>query len=113
VSASAPSSSGTDTAHTSFVAIPLSVSYLGIGSLRHMFEVGAGATIAMVGEGGSIGNVGSASASTTLVLGTVTTGYRFQPADGGFLFRGGLSTFIGIPDAPVIPWPYVALGGAF
>ena len=115
VSASAPSASGTgmDSAHTSFVSIPMSVSYLGIGSLNHMFEVGAGATIAMVGEGATAINV-SASGSTTMVLGTVTAGYRYQPADGGFLFRGGLNAIIGgSGDWPVLPWPYIALGGTF
>jgi hypothetical protein len=113
LSVSATTSTGE--AHTSLIGIPLSVSYLGIGSLQNMFEVGAGATILLAGEGASFIDVdesSSASGSSTLVFGTVTAGYRFQMADGGFMFRGGLNAVIG-GDTPLFPWPYIGLGGAF
>jgi hypothetical protein len=118
IGATATASNGTTGASASaaFMAIPLTVSYLGIGSKTHMFEVGAGATILNVGEGGSAFDAKSSSSSSgsqTLVLGDVITGYRLQPPDGGFFLRAGLNTILGGSELPVLPWPYLALGGTF
>lgn len=101
-------------AHGSFITVPLTVSYLGIGSKKNMFEIGAGATILHVGAGVSTFAADSSkseSASTTLVLGDMIFGYRLQPPDGGFMLRTGLSPFFG--QGAFIPLPYLSLGGTF
>jgi hypothetical protein len=117
VSASASNASNTagSSASASFITVPITVSYLGIGSVRNIFEVGAGATIMNMGAGASVfgdGNKASGSASLTIVRPTVLAGYRYQPEDGGFFFKVGMS---GIVDfgLPVLPLPYLSLGGTF
>src|ERR1700722_14560400 len=104
------------TSSAAFFAIPISVSYLGIGSKRNMLELGLGATIWHVGAGGSTIDANSsstASGSATLVLPLGIVGYRYQPPAGGFVFRAGLSPLFAGSTIPVLPWPYLALGGAF
>ena len=118
VSASGTSTSGASggSASASFIAIPITVSYLGIGSVRNMLELGAGATILHLGAGASAFETSSKSSATesaTAVLPTALAGYRFQPADGGFFFRVGLSLLFAGSSLPVLPWPYVGLGGTF
>jgi hypothetical protein len=110
---SVSASSGTANAHASFMTIPLTLSYLGIGSKKHIFEIGAGATIVHVGAGGSAFAVDekNGSASATAVLGDLIFGYRMQPPDGGFLLRAGISPIFG--GGSFIPLPYIALGGTF
>ena len=103
-------------ASASFIAVPITVSYLGIGSKRNMLELGAGATIFHVGAGGSSFNTSSsssASASSTFVLPAGIIGYRYQPPGGGFVLRAGISPIIAGSLIPVLPLPYLALGGAF
>ncbi|HEX3850888.1 MAG TPA: hypothetical protein VHW01_07965 [Polyangiaceae bacterium] len=50
---------------------------------------------------------------------TAFAGYRRQPPGGGYLFRVGLSLLVqteqehfSLPE-PMLPWPYLAFGGAF
>jgi hypothetical protein len=97
-------------ASSTFISVPLTVSYLGIGSLKHMFEVGAGVSINYFGGGASFANV-STSSSVTEVFGTVVLGYRYQPPDGGFFLRAGIDPIIG--NFGFLPWPYVGLGATF
>jgi hypothetical protein len=120
VGVSANSESGTSGGSSSarFLTVPITVSYLGIGSKKHMFEVGAGATILNVGANASAFDVSSSSSSSssgsnTYVFGNVLAGYRFQPPNGGFLLRAGLDLVLGGDSLPVFPWPYLALGGTF
>lgn len=118
LSVSAVSSSGDsqETASASFFAVPITVSYLGIGSKKHMLELGAGATIFHVGAGASgfdTSSSSSASSSSTIVLPAGIIGYRLQPPGGGFLLRAGVSPIFAGSTIPVLPWPYLALGGAF
>ncbi len=118
VSAGASDSSGQvqETASASFIAVPITVSYLGIGSKRNMLELGAGATIWHVGAGGSTFEAKSstsASESATFALPVAIVGYRYQPPNGGFLFRAGVSPLFAGSSLPVLPWPYLALGGTF
>lgn len=118
VGTSVSSASGTSGASgsASFLSVPITVSYLGIGSKTNMFELGAGATILNLGANASAFETNSSSrgsASATLVLGDIITAYRLQPADGGFFLRAGLNTLVGLPGFPVIPWPAIALGGTF
>jgi len=117
LSASATSADGMSgaTASASFFTVPITVSYLGIGSKKHMLELGAGATIMHVGAGGSTfdsSSSDSASAGLTTVMPVAIVGYRYQPPHGGFLFRGGISPIFAGSIA-VLPLPYIALGGTF
>jgi hypothetical protein len=118
VSVSATSSSGDtqQTASASFFSVPITVSYLGIGSKRNMLELGAGATIFHVGAGASgfdTSSSSSANGSATFVLPVGMVGYRLQPPGGGFVLRAGISPVFAGSSIPVLPWPYLALGGAF
>ncbi len=105
------------TASAALFTIPITVSYLGIGSKKNMLELGLGATILHAGAGVSTIDAKtdstSSNASATVVLPVAIVGYRYQPPHGGFVFRGGLSPIFAGSSIPVLPWPYVALGGAF
>jgi hypothetical protein len=95
----------------SWLAVPLSVSYLGIGSQKHCFEIGGGITIHHFGN--SVDTLGvSSSGSATLLLGHAILGYRYQPLDGGFFLRAGVSPIVG-SGVGFLPWPHVGLGGTF
>jgi hypothetical protein len=117
VGASASDASGNTTASASFSywAVPLTVSYLGIGSDTNMLELGGGASILNFSGSGLIESddeeVG-AGASVTTVSATAMVGYRRQPADGGFVFRVGLSPVMTF-GAGFLPWGYLSLGAAF
>jgi hypothetical protein len=81
-----------------------------------MLELGAGATIFHVGAGASSFNTSSSSSAndaSTIVLPVGIVGYRYQPPGGGFVLRTGLSPVFAGSSIPVLPWPYLALGGAF
>jgi hypothetical protein len=101
---------GEDSAKASLLMVPLSVSYLGIGTPNHMLELGAGAVITHASAGVEIGGSKSEGAATT-AWGTAIVGYRYQPEDGGFMFRVGASPLIS--DDGVFTWPHLSLGGAF
>jgi len=114
--ASATAGSTGSSASASFLVVPIMVNYLGIGSKRNMLELGAGVSVIHMGAGASTftsDSSSSGSASSTIVLGAVAAGYRFQPVDGGFVFRVGVAPLIGGNSLPVLPWPYLALGGTF
>jgi hypothetical protein len=114
LSASANSGTERSEAHASFITVPLTLTYLGIGSKKNIFEIGAGATIVHVGAGASTfatTNAKSESSSESLLFGDLIFGYRLQPPDGGFLLRTGLSPIFG--HGVFIPLPYLALGGTF
>jgi len=116
VSATTVSSAGTlESASASWLSVPITFSYLGIGSKSHMLEVGAGVTLWSFGAGASGFGAGSSSASAMLIAPTGIVGYRMQPKDGGFFFKVGVSPmFITGGDASVFwPAPHIALGGTF
>ena len=99
----------------SYFAIPLTVSYLGIGSKSNCFEVGAGAEILNAKGNGFVNaddGAASVGASRTFVGLSALAGYRHQPEDGGFVFRVGVSptTFLGLIT---IPTGYLSFGAAF
>jgi hypothetical protein len=113
-SVEATATDGTTTASSkaSLTFIPITVSYLGIGSKKHMLELGAGASIVHLGGSASLGAAESTEGSATTVLGVGIVGYRLQPADGGFFLRAGFSPLFG--SGGVIPWwPHLGLGGVF
>jgi|SRR5688572_19970634 len=102
-------------AEFSYWAVPITVSYLGIGSENNMLEVGGGPIIMNVSGSGVIETDDTASGvepSATLLAMTGMVGYRHQPADGGFVFRIGASPVMAF-GAGVLPWGYLSLGAAF
>lgn len=108
-SLSASSGTGSSSSVT-FLSFPVTVSYLGIGSLKHIFEIGAGAEITYFGGSTSVLGA-SSSGSAVTAWGTLILGYRYQPPDGGFFLRAGISPLIG--SGFFLPWPYVGLGATF
>lgn len=93
------------------ITAPVTASYLwGRGNSK--FETGIGVLVASasledLGDDLDIGD----DVGDTSVLGTATLGYRYQPADGGFVFRAGL-TPIFTTDS-FVPWFGVSFGYAF
>ena len=114
--ASANDGSGTTaSASFSYLAIPITASYLGIGSPDNMLELGGGPVIMNFKGSGLVESndeAVSGGASTTTVALTGLAGYRHQPADGGFVFRVGLSPMM-VLGANFVPWGYLSLGAAF
>lgn len=104
-------SAGADaSASVSLLGIPLSATYVGLGSKKHSFEVGGGVTI--YHASGSSNTLGVKSdGSATTALGHLILGYRLQPVDGGFFLRAGVSPVIG--SGVFLPWPHVGLGATF
>ena len=112
VSISATNASGSSSAHAYILTLPFDVNYIGIGSKKHIFELGAGATVIGVGAGAStLGGVESSNDSKTFIYGHLNIGYRLQPPSGGFMLRTGISPLIGAGG--FLPWPYIALGATF
>jgi hypothetical protein len=69
---------------------PVQINYL-LGKKGKFFEIGAGATYASLKDknGGNTTVLSFGDAST--VIGSLTFGYRYQPVDGGFSFRGSFN----------------------
>ena len=118
LSASASSGGTTSSASASILAVPVTVSYLGVNSGNHALEMGLGGT-AVFASGSASGTGLAASGSGMIPLGTVLIGYRRQPAEGGFQFRIGLEALMGKGLAlsnpnpssfGVLPWMYMSLG---
>jgi hypothetical protein len=93
-----------------WLSVPVDVNYIGIGSKKHIFEVGGGVTFLAVGAGASGLGVNE-SGSATLFFAHANLGYRLQPPGGGFMLRTGISPIIG--KGVFLPWPYISLGAAF
>jgi len=114
VSASAGDASAS--AEFSYFAIPITASYLGIGSASNMLELGGGPVIVHFSGSGILeaDEAGTeVDASYTMLGLTGMVGYRHQPDDGGFVFRIGASPMkvFGVPY--IIPEAYISLGAAF
>lgn len=115
LSMGASTSDGSVSAEFSYLAVPITVSYLGLGSENNMFELGGGPVILHFSGSGLIESEDedvSAGASVTTMALTGLAGFRHQPADGGFVFRVGLSP-IKTFGAGFLPWGYLSLGAAF
>lgn len=88
----ATSSDGSKSVSASILTIPLTASYLFSSDAplsNHKFEVGAGVTIISL-TGASYRSFGASG-----VIGTAIIGYRYQPVDGGVLFRADVTPFFG------------------
>jgi hypothetical protein len=87
--------------------VPVTLNYL-IGKGNSKLELGAGVTI-IAADIDLFEIVHSTFES--LVLGTAIIGYRYQPADGGFLFRIGFTPLFSAYG--ILPWGGLSLGGSF
>jgi hypothetical protein len=107
-------SAGDASASVSIMSIPLTVSYLGIGSLSNMLEVGGGGAILRIAGDSFISgdDAASASASVTALSLSPLAGYRHQAPDGGFVFRVGVSPII-VLGGGTLPWGYMSFGAGF
>ena len=81
----------------SVILIPIGINYLLTKDDKNYFEIGGGFTVLKVGN---IYNNSDFSNS----FGHLNFGYRFQPKEGGFLFRAALVPIFGKDFF----WPYYA-----
>jgi len=82
-----------------YTAFPLMVNYLtGVKQSSHL-EVGVGMISAFTSGRGSFLYMNSNSASESLLIATASLGYRYQPKDGGFVFRAVIAPIINNNDA--------------
>ncbi|TFF34105.1 hypothetical protein [Mucilaginibacter psychrotolerans] len=102
--------------------VPVVVNYL-LGKKGKYFEVGAGITYFSVNsntvffkssnnyENGT-NDIYYGRKNNSGIFGSLNFGYRYQPADGGFMFRGGVSPII--TSEQFVPyWPYISFGYCF
>jgi hypothetical protein len=95
-----------------YFSFPFMVNYL-LGKNSHYFEVGAGANY-LVGDyqnGGGIIGIPEIAIWEGWT-GNLSLGYRYQPGDGGFLFRAGITPMFTKNEFKPF-WPQVSLGYAF
>jgi hypothetical protein len=102
----------------SYWSLPITASYLGIGSENNMLELGGGPVLMHLSGSGFVkaaDTSGGANLSVTTLAMTGMAGYRHQPSDGGFVFRVGASPVVifGKQYGGVIPTGYLSLGAAF
>lgn len=110
ISASGTSSDGSQaSAKASLVTVPALFNYM-VGGKNHKFEMGAGATLIYVSASAS-GGAASASGQGVGVAGTGVAGYRYSPADGGFVFRVGYTPLFG--KGGYQSWGGMSFGGTF
>ncbi|WP_022836174.1 hypothetical protein [Salisaeta longa] len=94
----------------SLTAFPLMGNYL-LGSGSHRLELGLGPQIFLVSIDGGSGDLAGFDEEGTAIAGTATIGYRYQPMDGGFLFRIGFTP--SFSQFGFLPWAGLSLGYAF
>ncbi|MCL6259656.1 hypothetical protein M3O96_11175 [Aquiflexum sp. TKW24L] len=95
-----------------YFSFPFMVNYL-LGKNGHYFEVGAGANYMVADYRNGGGNIGSLEiAQWEGWSGNMSLGYRYQPVDGGFLFRAGITPMF-IKDEFIPFWPQISIGYAF
>jgi hypothetical protein len=98
---------GTVTHDVSLLTIPVTASYLGMGSGNHRLELGAGAVFADI-AGSSSSDGAEAFGSASGVVGTAVAGYRYVRPGGGFTFRAAFTPLFG--EGGFQPWAGIAFG---
>ncbi len=94
----------------SLTTFPVMGYYLiGLGSGGSKLELGLGLTLILQPENQATSFIGQPHDKIrgNSVLGTATLGYRYQRADGGFIFRIGYTPFFGIFSGEKEFVPYV------
>ncbi len=116
----------------SLTTFPVMVYYLiGLGSGSSKLELGLGLTVMLQPQYQATSFVAAPDDKIkgNSVLGTATVGYRYQRADGGFIFRVGFTPFFGtfshekefVPYVPIqyedhfhfVPWGGISIGYGF
>jgi hypothetical protein len=107
---------GTESSSVSLLMIPITCNLLiasnnkgHIGSSK--FELGLGVEVASFSASISSGTFGGFGASGLGILYTGTIGYRYQPSDGGFIFRIGFTPLFSTHD--FVPFGGLSLGIGF
>lgn len=75
------------------LTVPLELNYLLGKDDKHFFEFGAGATFVSISNKSSNVDISNDQFSST--FGHLYLGYRLQPAEGGFVFRAGITPVFG------------------
>lgn len=101
--------SGSSKAKADIVTAPILLNYT-VGGRNHRAELGAGATVIYASASSSDGGVTS-SGEGAAIVGTGVVGYRYSPADGGFVFRAGFTPLFG--KGGFLPWGGMSFGGTF
>ena len=118
ISVNIENSSGTFLADENLITIPVTISKL-FGESNHKFEVGAGATIYRVSASASYNDpfvqnaFGSdkLKANTTGIIPTAVLGYRYQPKDGGIMFKASFTPMYS--NGTFLPWAGLSVGYSF
>lgn len=92
------------------VSIPVQVNYL-LGKTRHFFEAGAGATYF---HGDRSDSWFGPSEEGSMVFGSLSAGYRYQPLSRGITARAGITGIAGaFNNHPVAVLPHLSVGYRF
>lgn len=95
----------------SLTTIPLQVNYL-LGKKNKFFEIGVGATYLSLNDKQPNGDTDILTFDDdTTFVGALTFGYRYQPIDGGFSFRGSFNPLFN--SNSFVPYFGISLGYAF
>lgn len=78
------------------LVVPATINYF-IGKGKSKMEIGAGIVYGSIGNSHSSNIFGFKSGHNSMspIRGTATFGYRYQPKDGGLIFRIGFTPFFG------------------
>ncbi|MFD2202977.1 hypothetical protein [Shivajiella indica] len=96
---------------TEIFNFPILVNYLA-GNNGKYFEMGIGPTFGYAQERQEPMDPDLSFEPYMTVFGSINIGYRYQPLNGGFNFRAGISPILDFGD--VIPfWPYLSFGYSF
>lgn len=94
-----------------FTGFPITLNYLPGGGNSHP-EIGAGLVAMLISLNGEEVFFGeSVRGKASAVLGTATIGYRYQPMDGGFVFRIGFTPVFNFRK--IFPTGGISMGLAF
>lgn len=115
ISSSNKEPSGATQVHRYYLA-PLTASYLPFGGDHHL-ELGAGILAGYVTSKEPIADTAPRALVRSSTNGpgaalTVVVGYRYQPREGGLLFRAGLTPIFSFQEG-VLPWAGLSLGAVF
>lgn len=103
---------GGASANVSWVTIPVTFSYLGIGGGSAKLELGAGAAFTRI-SGASTTSIGDEiEAGVFVPLASFIAGLRIAPPGGGFNFKLAFTPFWH-PDTDFTPWGGLAFGVGF
>lgn len=91
-------------------AVPVMANYLA-GSGNHRLELGAGPVLFYLPDTADLDIDEEDIEQGFGAYATATFGYRYQPVDGGFVFRIGITPLL--TSGGALPWPGISFGYAF